>query len=264
MKPAPFEYVRPGSVDEAVALLGAQPDAKILAGGQSLVPLLALRMARPRMLVDINRVPGLQSLEQSAGTVRIGALTRHSALATQSVHPLLAEAARWIGHPAIRTRGTLAGSLAHADPSAELPVVAVACGAVASVVGASGERTVPAGELFAGPLMSSLEEDELITSVSFPIPTRWGFAEYARRHGDFALVTAVVADSAIALAGVSAVPMRSAAGERVLASGGSAAEIVAAACAELAPTGDLHASAEYRRALAGEMLRGALTQAGVS
>jgi len=248
----------------ALASCGADGrEAKILAGGQSLVPLLALRMARPDVLVDINRVAGLSDLALVNGVLHVGALTRHSALATQTDHPLLAEAARWIGHPAIRSRGTAAGSLAHADPSAELSVVAVACGATVSVVGPGGVRSAPAADLFTGPLMSTLAEDELITSVSFPVPARWGFAEFARRHGDFALVTAVVADGAIALGGVSAVPMRSAAGERLLAGGGSVGEVTAAVCAELDPTGDLHASAPYRRALAVELLGRALRQAGV-
>lgn len=275
MKPAPFEYVRPATVDETVAALASGADGaeiKILAGGQSLVPLLALRMARPAVLVDINRVAELSGFARCPGSagaasVEVGALTRHRVLAEQTEHPLLAEAARWIGHPAIRSRGTAAGSLAHADPAAELPVVAVACGAVATVVGPSGVRRVPAGELFLGPLMSALDEDELITSVSFPVPARWGFAEFARRHGDFALVSVAVAEVAgevsIALGGVGGVPVRSVAGEQVLARGGSVDEVVAAVRAELRPTGDLHASADYRRALAGELVRRALDQAGL-
>ena len=275
MKPAPFEYVRPATVDETVAALASGADGaeiKILAGGQSLVPLLALRMARPAVLVDINRVAELSGFGRCPGpagaaSVEVGALTRHRVLAEQTEHPLLAEAARWIGHPAIRSRGTAAGSLAHADPAAELPVVAVACGAVATVVGPSGVRRVPAGELFLGPLMSALDEDELITSVSFPVPARWGFAEFARRHGDFALVSVAVAEVAgevsIALGGVGGVPVRSVAGEQVLARGGSVDEVVAAVRAELRPTGDLHASADYRRALAGELVRRALDQAGL-
>ncbi|HEX4252180.1 MAG TPA: FAD binding domain-containing protein [Pseudonocardia sp.] len=270
MKAAPFEYVRPASVDETVAALTSDAEGaeiKILAGGQSLVPLLALRMARPSVLVDINRVAELTGFAHYDGAVEVGALTRHRALADQTEHPLLAEAARWIGHPAIRSRGTAAGSLAHADPSAELPVVAVACGAVVTVIGPAGSRRVPAGELFLGPLMSALDEDELITSVSFPVPARWGFAEFARRHGDFALVSVAVAEVAgevsIALGGVGGVPVRAVAGERVLAGGGSLDEVAAAVRAELRPTGDLHGSADYRRALAGELVRRALEQAGL-
>jgi carbon-monoxide dehydrogenase medium subunit len=271
VKPAPFEYLRAASVDEAVAALascGADGrEGKILAGGQSLVPLLALRMARPDLLVDINRVADLAEVSLVDGVLHVGALTRHSALAGQTGHPLLAEAARWIGHPAIRSRGTAAGSLAHADPSAELPVVAVACDAVVSVVGPAGVRSVAAADLFTGPLMSTLAEDELITSVSFPVPARWGFAEFARRHGDFALVSVAVAEVAgavsIALGGVGGVPVRATAGEGVLAGGGSVEDVVAAVRAELRPTGDLHGSADYRRALAGEMVRRALGQAGI-
>jgi carbon-monoxide dehydrogenase medium subunit len=187
-----FDYVRPASVDEAVkVLVDAGGEGKLLAGGQSLVPVLALRMARPSVLVDVNRIPGLAGIrpegDGAEAAVRVGALTRHAALTRQPHHPLLAEAARWIGHTAIRTRGTTGGSIAHADPSAELPVVAVGTGATVTVAGPAGVRTVPAEDLFAGALMTSLADDEVIVDVRFPVPTRWGFAEFARRHGDFAL-----------------------------------------------------------------------------
>jgi carbon-monoxide dehydrogenase medium subunit len=199
--------------------------------------------------------------------VRVGALTRHAALTRQAHHPLLAEAARWIGHTAIRTRGTAGGSIAHADPSAELPVVAVGTGATATVAGPAGVRTVAAEDLFEGALMTSLADDEMIVDVAFPVPTRWGFAEFARRHGDFALVTAVVAEVAgqvrIALGGVGPVPVRGTAGEQVLAAGGTAREAAAAASAALEPTADLHGSAPFRRAIAAEMIRRALAQAGI-
>lgn len=268
MKCAPFVYVRPGSVDEAVqALVDAEGEAKLLAGGQSLVPLLALRMARPAVLVDVNHVPGLAGVHPEDGAVRVGALTRHAALTRQTDHPLLAEAARWIGHTAIRTRGTTGGSIAHADPAAELPVVAVGTGAAVTVAGPAGTRTVAAEELFEGALMTTLADEEMIVEARFPVPTRWGFAEFARRHGDFALVTAVVAEVGcrvrIALGGVGGVPVRGAAGEAVLAAGGSAREAAAAASAQLHPTGDLHGSAEFRRAIAAEMMRRALAKAGI-
>ena len=191
MKCAPFEYVRAGSVEEAVATLGqAGDEGKVLAGGQSLVPVLALRLARPSVLVDVNRVPGLDGLTPDGEAVRVGALVRHAALAMQPHHPLLAEAARWIGHAAIRTRGTFGGSLAHADPSAELPVVAVATGATVHLSGRQGSRSLDAEDLFDGALVTTLADDELITAADVPVPDRWGFAEFARRHGDFALVTA--------------------------------------------------------------------------
>ncbi|MDQ4115576.1 MAG: FAD binding domain-containing protein [Actinomycetota bacterium] len=267
MKAAPFEYVRAGSVDEVITTLRrADGDGKILAGGQSLVPVLALRMARPSVLVDVNRLPGMVAVEPSGTDVQVGALVRHAHLAAQDEHPLLAEAAGWIGHTAIRTRGTLGGSLAHADPSAELPAVAVALGATVTVAGAGGVRTVDAADLFVGPLMTSLADDEMITAARFPRPSRWGFAELARRHGDFALVTAVVAETSagtrVVLGGVSGVPQRVPGAERVLDGGGSADEAAAAVGDELEPTSDLHGSAEFRRAMAVEMVRRALDRAG--
>ena len=269
MKCAPFDYVRAASVDEVIrTLVGANGEGKILAGGQSLVPVLALRMARPSVLVDINRIPGLGTVTRDGSDVQVGTLTRHSVLAEQIHHPLLAEAARWIGHTAIRSRGTAGGSIAHADPSAELPVVAVGTGATVTMAGPRGTRSLPAEELFVSALMTSLAEDEMITSVRFPVPSRWGFAEFARRHGDFALVIAVVAefeDSVrITLGGVGAIPVRAAAAEQVLANGGTAREAAAAASNEISPTADLHGSAPFRRAMAAEMVRRALAQAGVN
>ena len=265
MKAAPFEYIRAGSVDEVISSLRwADGDGKILAGGQSLVPVLALRMARPSVLVDVNRLPGMVSVVPDGDAVEVGALVRHAHLAAQDEHPLLAEAAGWIGHTAIRTRGTLGGSLAHADPSAELPAVAVAVGATVTVAGPDGVRTVDADDLFTGPLMTSLSEDEMITGARFPLPVRWGFAELARRHGDFALATAVVAQTAdgwrVVLGGVSGVPQRLRAAERVLDGGGSHADAAEAVADEVTPTSDLHGSAEFRRAMAVEMVRRALTR----
>jgi carbon-monoxide dehydrogenase medium subunit len=268
MKCAPFEYVRARSVEEVVKVLGeAGGDGKILAGGQSLVPVLALRMARPSVLVDVNRIPGLGAIRPVDGALEVGALVRHSRLVEQAHHPLLAEAATWIGHTAIRTRGTTGGSIAHADPSAELPVVAAGTAAQITVAGPAGERTVPAEELFVSALMTSLEDDEMIVRVRFPQPRRWGFAEFSRRHGDFALVTAVVAeiDGAVrvTLGGVGAVPVRAMEAERVLAGGGSAREAARAASAEIEPTADLHGTVPFRRAIAGEMVRRALATAGI-
>ncbi|GAY08850.1 xanthine dehydrogenase family protein subunit M [Pseudonocardia sp. N23] len=256
MKCAPFEYVRPTSVDDVLAALAeADGEGKILAGGQSLVPVMALRMARPAVLVDVNKVEGLSDLECDDGSVHVGALVRHRTLAEQTAHPLLAEAARHIGHTAIRTRGTAGGSIAHADPAAELPVVAVATGATVTVAGADGDRWVAAEDLFAGPLMTTLDPDEMVTGIDFPVPTRWGFAEFARRHGDFALVTVVVAevdgDLRIVVGGVGPVPIRArSTGAETLGD-------------ELTPTGDLHGSADFRRGLAIEMARRALASAGI-
>jgi carbon-monoxide dehydrogenase medium subunit len=267
VKCAPFEYVRPSSVAEAVAALtAADGEGKVLAGGQSLVPVLALRLARPAVLVDVNRIPGLDAVERADGTVRVGALVRHATLAEQTAHPLLAEAARFIGHTAIRTRGTAGGSLAHADPAAELPAVAVATGATVHVAGPGGSRAVPAAELFDGPLTTTLAEDELLTAVDVPVPARWGFAEFARRHGDFALVLVVVAEVAgqwrVALGGTGPVPARAPAAEALLADGAGARDAGRAAAQEITPTGDLHGTADYRRGLAAELVRRAVLQAG--
>ncbi|MBO0849458.1 MAG: FAD binding domain-containing protein [Pseudonocardia sp.] len=268
MKCPPFDYVRAGSVEEVVKVLAeADGEGKILAGGQSLVPVLALRLARPAVLVDINRIPGLDSMRRGGGALEVGALVRHNDLVEQTDHPLLARAARWIGHTAIRARGTAAGSIAHADPAAELPAVAVATGATAVVAGPEGTRSLAPEELFAGPLMTGLRDDEMITGLRFPLASRWGFAEFARRHGDFALVTAAVAEIdgvvRIALGGVGGVPRRAVEAERVIAAGGAALDAAGAASREIDPTGDIHASAAYRRALAAEMVRDALAQAGV-
>jgi len=268
MKCAAFDYLRPESVDEVVkALSDADGEGKILAGGQSLVPVLALRMARPAQLIDVNRIPGLSGVRSIDGVVEVGALVRHSRLLEQSAHPLLAEAARWIGHTAIRSRGTTGGSIAHADPSAELPVVALVTGATATVAGPSGTRTVTADELFVSALMTSIADDEMITSVRFPVPRRWGFAEFARRHGDFALVTAIAAEfdgaTRIALGGVAPVPVRAPEAEEVLAAGGSVRDAAQAAAEEISPTADLHGSVPFRRAIAAEMVRRALAQAGI-
>jgi carbon-monoxide dehydrogenase medium subunit len=263
-----FDYVRATSIADVVETLDkAEGEGKILAGGQSLVPLMALRLARPSILVDINRVPGLGSIRPTDGGFEIGALVRHSQLAEQSAHPLLAQAARCIGHAAIRTRGTIGGSIAHADPSAELPAVAAATGATAVVTSSQGTRSVAADQLFVGPLMSTLSDGEMITALRFPPVARWGFAEFARRHGDFALVTAVVAEvdgaMRVALGGIGSVARRVAGAEQVLAEGGSAREVARAAAAEIEPTGDMHGSGRYRRSLAAEMVRRALTQAGI-
>jgi carbon-monoxide dehydrogenase medium subunit len=271
MKPAPFDYVRPDSVEQAVGqLAAAEGDGKIIAGGQSLMPLLALRLAQPGILIDINRIPGLAAIRPSAeGDLRVGALTRHRSLAAQRHHPLLAEAARWIGHTAIRTRGTLGGSLAHADPAAELCVVAAAADALALVAGPAGRRTIGINDLFTGALQTSLEDDELIEAVDFPGLGRWGFAEFARRHGDFGLVIAAAAEvrgrMRLALGGVATAPVRPAAAEALLAAGPLSnlriAAAAAAAAAEIDPAGDIHATVGYRRQLTKVLVTRALSQA---
>ncbi|HEY3483672.1 MAG TPA: xanthine dehydrogenase family protein subunit M [Streptomyces sp.] len=265
MKSAPFDYVRAASVREAVQTLAdAAGDGKIIAGGQSLAPVLALRMARPEVLVDINRIPGLATIVPVDGALRIGALVRHARLVEQTEHPMLAEAARWIGHTAIRSRGTTGGSISHADPAAELPVVAAALEATIHIASPRGTRTSSAGEFCTGALETTLADDEMVTAVDMPVPQRWGFAEFSRRHGDFGLVTVAAAEVdghwRIAIGGVGSVPLRVREAEQLLDAGAPPEEVAAAAAAATTPSSDIHASAEYRRAMTEEFVRRALVQ----
>ena len=270
MYPSRFEYVVPESVGEAVSTLAQYGDeAKVLAGGQSLVPMLNMRLARPGVIVDINGAADLEYVRETYGVVAIGALVRQRALERWAADrlPLVAEALRLVGHVAIRNRGTVAGSIAHADPASELPA-ALACldgGVVARR--ATGERVVPAAELFVAPLTTSVAPDELVTEVRLSLPPAgagWGFAEVARRHGDFALAGAMaliccgddgrVAGARIAFFGVGPTPVRSAAAETSLTGCEPTAarlrEAAQAASSALSPDADLHASAEYRRRVA--------------
>ncbi len=262
MKPAPFEYDRPQSVDEALELLGA--DAKVLAGGQSLVPLLNFRLARPERLVDVSRLGELAYLRRTRGVLRIGALTRQATLERSplvAAHwPLLTQAVGLVGHPQIRNRGTVGGSIAHADPAAELPVALTALDARFHCRSRRGARTLGAGELFRGPLTTSLEEDELLVEIEVPpLPpgARTAFVEHARTHGDFAIagVAVVVAPdhAAIVLLGAGSVPLRASAAERALLAGGTPAE---AARLAREPVDD-----EHRAALVGELVREAIERA---
>ncbi len=198
MKPAPFRYEAARTLDGALRLL-AEADAKALAGGQSLVPLLNFRLARPSLLVDLNPIAALAYLRRSGGVLRIGALTRQASLERSGLvaryWPLLRQAVTMVGHPAIRSRGTVGGSVAHADPSAELPVALAALDARFHLRSPRGERTVGASELFRGPMMTAIEADELLTEIEVPAPpagARMAFVEHARTHGDFALAGAAV------------------------------------------------------------------------
>jgi len=217
MKPAPFEYAAPETLEEALELL-AGDDAKALAGGQSLVPLLNFRVARPRLLVDLNRIVGLDGIRVENGTLFLGALVRQAALersdAVAEQWPLLRQAIRFVGHPQTRTRGTVGGSVVHADPAAELPCVLATLGARFHVRSRRGARVVSAGELFVGALITSLEPDELLVEIEVPAPppgARSAFVEYARTHGDFALAGVALLDSAeerrIGLLGVAPTPV---------------------------------------------------------
>ena len=280
MKPAPFEYADPRSVDEVLALLARHgDDAKILAGGQSLVPMLNFRLARPAMIVDINRVEGLGALAQTNGTLRVGALVRQRQLEVFAHEraPLLSAALALVGHAAIRNRGTVAGSLVHADPAAELPALLLALDGIALARSSRGERHIAAGDLFQGPLMTSLAADELVTETRWTLPAPgegWGVHEVARRHGDFALAGAVaiaglrggrIARARIALFGVGPTPRRLGGAERALAGQPPGAalfrEAAEHACRELDAQDDIHATATYRRRVAATLVTRALTDA---
>ena len=272
MKPPRFDYVAPGSVAETVEALAGTAEARILAGGQSLVPLMNLRLARPALLVDVNRVAGLSGFEARNGTLRFGAMCRHRFLETDPLvrreAPIVAKTAGMIGHVHIRNRGTLGGSIAHADPVAEFPALLVALGGRVIARSAGGERAIPAAEFFAGPFTTSLEPEELLSAVEVPAHTPGdggGFAEFARRHGDFATAGVVVIlhrDESgtctrlrAAGCGLGPTPVDlSAAGEFLLGesalSAGAAAELGRRTAALADPPGDVHGSKEYRRELA--------------
>jgi aerobic carbon-monoxide dehydrogenase medium subunit len=283
MKPPRFDYEAPSSLAEALALLHQHGDeAKVLAGGQSLVPLLNFRLVRQRVLVDLNELPGLAGIREADSTLVIGAMTRQREAETSALVrercPLLAEAMPQIGHAQIRNRGTVGGSLAHADPAAELPAVVAALGGELVLRSASGERTLPAAQFFVTYLTTALEPGELLVEIRVPVtPPGSGsaFMEISRRHGDFALVgvaTTVTLDgagtctgAAIALTGVGPTPVVAGdaagalVGMRPTPKGIADAAMVAAA--GLTPDRDLHASREYRTHVAGVLTRRALERA---
>jgi aerobic carbon-monoxide dehydrogenase medium subunit len=282
MKLPAVDYEAPDTVAEAVALLAEhQDEASVLAGGQSLIPLLALRLARPAVLIDINGLTELSGISAADGFVAIGAMTREYVAGESTVLadavPLLAAALPLIGHEAIRNRGTIGGSLAHADPAAELPAVATALDAEFVVRGSAGERVVPAAEWFEGYLTTSRRPDELLAEVRFPAArpgTGVSFQEVARRHGDFAIVglaasltlaDGVISDARLAFAGVADVPVRAALAEDLLAGQRPSAELFAAAAdlatASIDPPGDLHGSPEYRKKIAATLVRRGLEAA---
>ena len=283
MKPAPFTYTAPSTVEEAIALLTEHgEEAKVLAGGQSLVPMMNFRLARPQYVIDLNRVAGLDYLTARNGVLAVGAMTRQRSLErsdlVQQHSPLLAEATALIGHPAIRNRGTVGGSMAHADPAAELPAVLLAYGGSVTVQGPQGAREVAAGELFVTYFTTSLASDEILTEVRFPRwppGTGWCFMEESRRHGDFAMVgvaALLTLDAhrrctrvAVALTGVGGVPYNVAEAPALLVGQmpdeARMAAVAQAASAGVEPEGDIHASAEFRRHLSGVLTRRALRQA---
>jgi carbon-monoxide dehydrogenase medium subunit len=282
MKLPYVEYEAPATMAEAVDLLAEyQDEASVLAGGQSLIPLMALRLARPAVLIDINGLSELSLVAVEDGRVTIGAMTREyvaedSATVGDTV-PLLAAALPLIGHEAIRSRGTIGGSLAHADPAAELPAVARALDAEFVVRGRAGERVVPAADWFEGYLATSRRPDEILAEVRFPAAgpgTGVAFLEVARRHGDFAIVglavsltlaDGVISDARLAFAGVSDVPVRAAEAEDLLVGERPSAELFAEAArvatAGLDPPADLNGSSEYRKQVAATLVRRGLQAA---
>jgi len=274
MKPAPFEYHRPASLAETFDLLDRYGgDGRVLAGGQSLVPTLNMRLVAPRAVIDINRLPGLDAIRLTPDALVIGALVRQDAIGASALvadhAPLIAAAIPHIGHAAIRARGTLGGSLALADPAAELPACAVALGATIRVTGRGGRRDVPAADFFRGIYTTALESGELVTEVAVPRAAgwRWGFEELARRHGDFALAglaagvrldATTVAEARLVFFGVGTRPVRARAAEAALIGGrGDAAALSAGGRAldgDLDPPGDIHGSPPLRRHLARVLL----------
>jgi CO/xanthine dehydrogenase FAD-binding subunit len=283
LKPGEFDYFAPLTVEEALTYLGDHADeAKLLAGGQSLVPMMNFRLARPERLVDLNGVAGLSYIERRDSTLAIGAMTRHAALQRSDVlaadWPLLSESVGWIGHQQIRNRGTIGGSVAHADPAAELPVTLTALDARFKVRSRGGERSLSCSDLFVSSFMTTLEPDEMIVEVEVPsLPASSGcsFVEFARRHGDFALGGAAVVLSTdgtgtctharIALLAAASVPVRAWKAEELLVGttldAGTLSVAADSALDGLSPSGDIHGGTAYRLKLLRTMVHRALTMA---
>jgi len=282
MKPPPFEYHDPGSVGEAIALVGRYGgEARLLAGGQSLVPLLNFRLANPAALIDLNRIGELSYIREQDGQVRIGAMTRQRAIECSTIVqqriPLLAEATRMVGHLPTRTRGTIGGSIAHADPAAEYPCVVRALGGTMVVRSAGGERGIDAAQFFQGFMSTAIGAGEMLDEVRLPVAERgagWAFEEFSLRRGDFALAgiaAMVVADdercisARIAACAVGEIPLRLEQVESILRESALSVRTVdeAAKCAaeQVRPEGDIHATADYRRHLVRVLVRRAVTRA---
>ena len=277
MKPPAFNYVRATSVDQVIETLRqAGGDAKVLAGGQSLMPMLNFRLLRPSVLIDINHVPGFAHIEADKDSLRVGALARHHKVETSELikahFPAITAAMAHVAHLAIRNRGTIGGSLAHADPAAELPMLCVLLGAKLHIRGPDGRRTIDAADFHVGALTTALEETDLLEEIEFPyLPpgTGWGFEEVARRLGDFAIVAmgatitlseGRVSQARVAITGVGEVPARLETADALLV-GRSELEpelvnaVAQAVMEAIEPNGDLHVSADYRRHVAGALTR---------
>lgn len=281
MKPAKFEYVAPATVEAAIeALVASNGEGKVLAGGQSLLPLLNFRMAQPAILVDLNRIKGLSYIEDRGDRIAIGALTRHRELEQSPLIalklPVMTAAMRHVAHLAIRNRGTIGGSLSHADPAAELPMLSTFYDARISVQGPAGRRTVAAEEFFVDALTNCLEPEEIVVEIEFPVLQHdgWAFEEVSRRFGDFALVSIAISvrsgqsgleDARVAVMGVADTPLRLRTVEEELVAMDLGdwtpdrfAEMVVS---QVSPNDDLHASAEYRRHLLAQLAKRALQTA---
>lgn len=282
MKPPVFDYASPATIEEAVRLLASRNgNAKVISGGQSLMPMLAFRMAAPDLLVDLKHLKNLDRITIDDTGVRLGAKVRWCDIEADArlavEHPLLAEAIKHVAHYQVRNRGTVGGSVAHADPSAEMPGIAITCDAVMTIVGPNGIRTERAEDFFVGPLQTSLEPDEVLTEVCLPAWKRnrkWSFMEFARRKGDFAMAGVAlfydldasnrVQDAHVGAIGIADRPIRLPAVEGVLngkqLNSALIAEASATARRTVDPPSDIHAPSEYRAALVGTLLSRALTR----
>lgn len=282
MKPAPFDYFLARDINSAVrALASASGEAKLLAGGQSLVPMLNFRLLRPSLLIDINNIPDLSYVRDDGNNIRIGATTRHREVKDSTIIaaelPVLREAMHHVAHLAIRNRGTIGGSLSHADPAAELPMMSLLLDARFEIVSPTGRRMIRAEEFFLGALTSALGDDDMLVEVQIPkLPanTGWAFEEIARRSGDFAMACVAIAltrrdnaigDARIAMTGVAQTPIRASHAEDILKGEPLTEDVINAAVsavlAAVDPSTDLHASAEYRRHVVGVLANRAIRDA---
>jgi carbon-monoxide dehydrogenase medium subunit len=271
--PAAFDYVRADSADQAISLLQQHgDDAKLLAGGHSLIPLMKYRLATPAVIVDIGRLADLNYVKEDGANLRIGALTRHRDIEVDPLlakhAPLLANAASHVGDPQVRHRGTIGGSLSHGDPASDLPAVAIAMGATFVIKGASGTREVASDDFFQGFLETALAADEMLVEIKVPKMNgaKWSFQKFNRRAMDWAIVgCAVVVDgnkAGVGLVNMDSRPIRASAVETAIAGGANATDAASSADAGTEPPADLNASVEYRRHLAKVLVRRALEEAG--
>ena len=272
MIPAPFDYVRAGSAEEAISLIGEHGDeAKFIAGGHSLLPLMKLRLAQPTVLIDIGRVSDLSYIEEHGNEVRIGALTRHMDVENSDVlaqhAPLLAHAASHVGDPQVRHRGTIGGSIAHADPASDLPATTLAMGATYVAQGPNGTREIAAGDFYRSFLSSALEPDEILTEIRVPKMKNagWSFQKFNRRAQDWAIVGVAAwrndGDSGVGLVNMGSTPILASSVSSALSGGASVADAAEQAAAEAEPQSDLNATVEYRTHLAKVLVRRALDEA---